>query len=279
MSAQYASSTGDDHRVNQDTAMILNRGRVHTYVVCDGHGDHGEKVSRRVAAKTPVTTLSYILDNGDFDTASSATEAIRNALEDLDADVKRNLKAADSSGCTVAGVLIDSDTGSGYMFGVGDSMVVAFHDDGTSHALHLQNASNAPQAILNAASDLSWRTRKAYIGGPSNGAKYMMFPGEADGGGLQLYSTIGDFDLKRVNSVVRVYPQVSRVTRRSGNLIRFLVTSDGYLDGIPHKPLSTAWYTAIRTELDAANGDARDLVEMAKRRGSQDDITVLSFSI
>jgi serine/threonine protein phosphatase PrpC len=125
---------------------------------------------------------------------------------------------------------------------------------------------------------MSWRTKKAYIGGPADGAKYMMFPGDADGGGLQLYSTIGDFDLKRVNSIVRVYPQVMKFSSDTGK-IRFLVTSDGYLDRIPHKPLTSSWYTSILTELDAANGHAGKLVEMARDRKSQDDITVLSFVV
>jgi serine/threonine protein phosphatase PrpC len=135
-SAKYATHIGEDHNVNQDTAVILSKGRIHAYVVCDGHGDHGEKVSRYVASKIPVTALSYILDDGAFDQATTAMRAIKEALGDIDIDVKRNLKVSDSSGCTVAGVLFDSETGSGYMFSVGDSMVAAFYDDGKAQTCH-----------------------------------------------------------------------------------------------------------------------------------------------
>ncbi|MDR3540721.1 MAG: protein phosphatase 2C domain-containing protein [Desulfosporosinus sp.] len=279
MSAKHATAIGKGHRVNQDSYIVLERGRVHAYLVCDGHGDHGEKISRYVIARLPQMILSYMLDMSD---TKPATVAIQHALADMDAQVGEDLREySDSSGCTAAGVILDSETKSGYMFSVGDSLVTAFYDrDDRATSLQLQNASNAPPSIISKIDDAAWRTHKAYIGKPTEdtGTRYMLFPDDVYGGGLQLYSTLGDFDLKRVNPIVRVYPQVSRFwqTDRGGKL-RFLVTSDGYLDGIRHKAQSRAWYTTIRTELEAARGDARDLVKMAKDRGSTDDITVLSF--
>ena len=285
MSAYWATSMGKDHRVNQDTAVVYNKGRVHTYVVCDGHGDHGEKVSKRAADLLPSMVLSNILRTTDFENSPVALKAVQKTLTEVDDIIGETLKSADSSGCTAAGVVFDNTTKIGYMYGVGDSLVMAMYSDGTNQALHLQNASNAPQSIVNSIDDATWRTRKAHMGGPSGGTKYMLFPGDEEKGGLQLYSTLGDFDLKGSNSVVKVYPQAMKIKtpssapRHSAGFCRMLVASDGYLDGIDHRPFSSAWYDTIRTETDAANGDARDLVDMAEKRGSTDDITVLSFVI
>lgn len=268
--SNHSTVLGYGHKTNQDSWSILNTGRVHALVVCDGHGDNGHKVSQFVCPVIAHTVLSFVLDAGGFD-SHMAIQAIQKALKYIESIVKKRLeKDSSDSGCTVAGFILDTETGTGFAFTVGDSLVFLTTRD-TSKALPLQNANNAPQSMI----DMADRSRAKLIGIPSgSNSRYMLFPGTSDG--LQLYSTIGDFDLKKVNPLVRINPIVMRFIAKKGKT-RFIVASDGYLDDIPYKALSSEWYATIERELESSKGDARDLVKMAESRGSTDDITVITY--
>jgi serine/threonine protein phosphatase PrpC len=105
----------------------------------------------------------------------------------------------------------------------------------------------------------------------------MLFPNEP-GSGLQLWSSIGDFDLKSVNPVVSVYPYVRQIKDVSKGT-QIIISSDGYTDFIDHKPLSDKWYTTIYKEVLKSKGNPIKLIEMARKRGSSDDITVVTYTI
>ena len=268
----HCTKQGEGHSKNQDRWTILNTGKVHSMVVCDGHGDTGEKVSQFICPLVAHTVLSFVIDAGGIENPA-AVKAARDALLYLDRMAKNKLgRASTESGCTIAGYIMDSSSGSGLAFSVGDSLVYISDDSSQTRtfALPLQNANNAPIQIL----EMADRSRAKLIGiPPGSNSKYMLFPGTSDG--LQLYSAIGDFDLKKVNPLVKTAPLVRRFTATSGKTA-FLVSSDGYLDGIQHEALTTEWYSVISRELQASKGDARDLVQMAVDRGSTDDITVLT---
>jgi serine/threonine protein phosphatase PrpC len=282
----HSTKIGAGHRVNQDCWHVLTKGAVHSCVVCDGHGDHGEKVSRYVCPIVAREVLAFILDVGGFE-SSGATAAVQAALKHIDALVRRDVRQASrNSGCTVAGFVLDIRSGVGFMFSVGDSLVFMSSSSSSSSSetddivtvstLDLQNANNAPSDLIDAADKYQWKTKIALIGTPEDSnSKYMMFPNRDEG--LQLYSTMGDFDLKSVNPLVRITPQAMRVSIVPPS--RFLVASDGYLDGTESfdEPLSDQWYDEILRELDASRGEARVLLGYAVDRKSTDDITVIIY--
>lgn len=270
------SVTGKGHGSNQDSWVILENGVVHACVVCDGHGDSGGVISGAVYPEVARTLLAAALKVGGRLDGPGAMDAIRSALIQLDNAVRKRLsKASRDSGCTVAGFLLDTETQTGLAFSVGDSLIfVRETPESRPKMLHLQNADNAPQSMLQAADRYQWKTKKALIGIPGDRTRYMMAPGTDEG--LQLYSTIGDFGLKRVNPLVGVFPQVMRFAAIPGET-HIIVTSDGYTDGLKHKPLSADWVDSITREMEASQMDARELVNMARDRGSTDDITVVTY--
>lgn len=270
------SVTGTGHDYNQDNWVILEKGVVHACVVCDGHGDSGHIISGAVCPEVARKLLASTLSTGGRLDSPASAEAIRSALIQLDNMVRKKLsKASRDSGCTVAGFLLDTRTQTGLAFSVGDSLVfVRETPESRPKMLHLQNADNAPQSMLEAADRYQWKTKKALIGIPGEKTRYMMAPGTDEG--LQLYSTMGDFNLKRVNPLVGTFPQVMRFAAVPGETC-IIVTSDGYTDGLKHKPLSADWADSITREMEASEMDARELVNMARDRKSTDDITVIAY--
>lgn len=272
-SSSVSSLRGPKHGKNQDSYTILEQGDIFAYVVCDGHGDKGEYVSNAVASRVAQDVLAYTLDNdSDGPYEDTIKEAATRALVDLDNWVLHNIKQSTESGCTVAGVLYDTRDRSALLFSVGDSLVLSVQSDMEMYALPLQNASNAPQSVVTAASRKAKETGKPHM---SKATGYMLFPDDPDSG-LQLYSTIGDFDLKMVNPIVGVHPNIHKISYVPHGT-KFLVTSDGYTDGFKPSLLSKPWYDAVYNEISRAHGRAGILTSLARQRGSQDDVTVIIF--
>lgn len=281
MMADSFTSMGAGHDANQDSHSIMTGGKVHAMIVCDGHGDEGEVVSGAMARIVPAEVLAAVVDDpGAFRAGASdskAVAAIQRALKSVDEKAAYAMKSAGESGCTVAGFFYHTESRVAYLYTVGDSMVAAVKPDGTFVALPLQNASNMPGNIMKAALELQWATGDAYVGNaPDDGPGYMLFPGKSRGG-MQMYSCIGDFDLKGVNPLVSVYPVVKKVSGVPAGTV-FLVTSDGYLDGLKGEPMSRSWCESIKRELFSGGRKARALEAMARSRGSEDDITVLVYT-
>lgn len=272
------TSKGPEHSLNQDSYTVLEGGRVRAYMVCDGHGDDGEIVSRAVARRLPSKILaSLISDAPDAPfSAETSSAALRRAILGVDEWVYKKIPQSRGSGCTAAGVIYDTAGRRAHAFSVGDSLVYCVAPDGTRTALQLQNASHMPKDVRDELFDAQWRMGKSLYG-KIGGSAYMMFPGSAESG-LQLYSTIGDFDLKEVNPVVRARPLAVRLGPLARGT-RILVASDGYLEGFPMIKKSR-WMDAVGDEIDrSAEFSARDMVEMAISRGSRDDITAIAIEV
>jgi serine/threonine protein phosphatase PrpC len=278
MAVSSVTSRGAHHATNQDSFYVADRGRVRAITVYDGHGERGEEVSRHLADSGRLVrhVLGAVAEAGGFsseDTTSGETAA-RNAL--LDADAWVGDLPGDpgvGAGSTAAGLLYDTQSRYAYAFTVGDSLVAIIRPDGVASAMPLQNAALMPRALQDRILELQWRSGEALVGGSRGSSRYMLVPGEPQSG-LQVYSTVGDFSVKRANPAVTIDP----VVRRWGPLPRgtvLFVATDGYYDGIPHQAYTSAWLRFIEREVRGARGDPRRLVSAARARGSRDDVTVL----
>lgn len=273
------TSKGDSHLVNQDSAVVYERGNIAIYMVCDGHGPAGEIISKAVAEKLPTAIVSAIINPETGMFAPNGDLAIKKTILDLDASYVRSLKSSGESGCTVAGIVFDVRTRTAYMFSVGDSLcMVVLPNKGGATALPLQNAANMPESIYRTVMEIQWKTGHSLMGG-SGPTPYMMIPG-VPRNGLQLFGTMGDFDLKDSNPVVKAIPNIKKIGPDLPLGTKFLVTTDGYLDGIQFRPHTEGWYKTICAEIEGVHDSASGLVKIAKDdRGSTDDITVLSFEV
>lgn len=275
MSIQVSTRKGPRHSINQDSHSILHNGKVKSLIICDGHGDHGEVVSKAIVSKLPAEILSSMIsaetDSKDIENIVSDT------IIDLDKWAEVHLKHTTDSGCTVAGVLHDTRDHSLIMYGVGDSMIFIREPNGSVHAMPPQNASNVPSFIQKELSSTAskYDIKMNKLINKSTG--YMLFPDDP-GSGLQLWSSIGDFDLKYVNPVVGVYPYVRKIEDIAKGT-QIIISSDGYTDGLDHKPLSEKWFTSIYKEVLKSKGNPMKLIEMARSRGSSDDITVITYTV
>lgn len=290
---------GASHKINQDTASVFNNPdkRLKGIIVYDGHGENGHLISA-AAAKTIPKVVTDAIISGNYDVKTSKQniflgkeQAIADALSTVDVWMGSGDFAAvsDCSGTTVAGILYDTVSRCACMFAVGDSLVGIFEPGMDAIVLEPQNVHFLQARGNNADSKMPTSSHVSLIENvlddpdrvdKSKGA--MITPD----GLLQLYSVVGDFDAKKFNKYIGIYPTVVVINRQLSKGTKLIVASDGAYDHVAifkkdeeKKPHSTSWVRALTFELEQANWSAKNLALRAISRGIRDDITAIIAKI
>lgn len=272
---KFFSRRGVGHSVNQDAGLILDKGVVSLYAVCDGHGDLGHRVAHGAACRIAKPSVAYIMEAGGFGNVQASKSALKDFIYDLDVKVGREVKESAHSGCTLAAAVIDTDSRKGYLYGAGDSLAIAYYNNTPLH-LPLQNMSMAPRALLERFESIERSTGKQYMGENPGGTLYVVNPDGEDA--LQLYSCLGDFDMKKQNPLVFVRPSVEYIPPSQSPTV-VLLASDGYAEGLAATPCTQKWFAEIKKEIEECRGSPEELVKMAQDRGSGDDISAIVFTV
>lgn len=252
-----AHQKGQEEDEDQDAHFVSKTG-LGAYVVCDGHGRRGGDIAKSVASAVSTRILANLIERKALGHREFGEVVVKDAIVSLG-----DMGDGDS-GTTVAGVFYDPRSRIAYAYTVGDSLCIVSAPDGEwSIGMPLQNATNIVASIRD--DDLVGR-----IG--SGRSYYMLSP--SSGIGVQPYSVIGDEDVKKDNPFVGVHP----VVRAIGPLpvgTAFFIATDGYIENFVDV-LDRAALEKIVGECVALRWNASALLEAALKRGSRDDITVIT---
>ncbi|RLM69456.1 hypothetical protein C2845_PM17G05280 [Panicum miliaceum] len=265
-----ASRAGPRHAMEDAYSVVTHKNgggdsQLAFYGVFDGHGGRAavDFVSERLGKNVVATVLAAGEESRD-EASSSATEeddavsaAIRAAYLATDSELLAQHQGASGGACAATALVKGGDL---YVAHLGDCRVVLSRDGGAASALTADHtcAAEGERARIERGG--------GFVSRSGSGVWRVQ-------GSLAVSRSFGDAGLKRW---VLAEPAVARVPLRAG--CEFLVVaSDGLWDKVSNQEAVDV-VSRSRNAAAAASSVARscaELVDMARRRGSRDDVTVM----